>query len=286
MRIAVVSAALFASLSIVACAQSDHVVIGDRGAGIVADPTAPRVTDASSFCAAMCHRVQSCDTSTDSQTCENQCTNGNAAVFPRLRSDVVQLIVSCFDGKDCKTVLGGGFVGACTSDAIASVAPSAAASSFCDALATAKKTCSGGTSSTKADCLNSAKLYDDQAIGQAQNCVKRGCSEIDTCVSAVFGSLGGSSAKKPPSGGSCSGQFGDLGSCSSCAESSCCAEATACYADSRCHDIAMACLSGGTGSTVCSQAYSSAPTSSQSLASKLFGCSQSKCTGTACRVGG
>jgi len=290
MRIAVLSALLLSSLSIAACATSDHVIVGDGGAPAAqTSQTIPSVDDAASFCSAMCSRIQTCDKSTDSQTCENQCTNGNAAVFPRLRTDVVDLIVSCFDGKDCKTVLGGEFVGACTADAIASVAPSAAASTFCDALSTAKKSCSGSSSTTKAACLDSAKLYGDAAIAQAQNCVKRGCSEIDTCVSAVFGSLGGvgSTTTKPDTTTSCSGNFTDLGSCTTCAQTSCCAEATACYADSDCHAIAQECLSsGGTATSACSQAYSAASTSAQQLASSLLSCSQSKCSSTSCRAGG
>ena len=222
MRIALLSAAFFAALSVAACATTEKVTIADGGSPATGETseTVPAVTDAASFCSAMCGRVQACDKSLDTQTCENECTNGNAAVFPRLRSDVVDLIVECFDGKDCKTVLGGGFVAACTADAIATVAPSPAASSFCEALSSAKKTCSGATSQTKADCLNGAKLYGDSAIAQAQNCVKRGCSEIDTCVSAVFGSLGGSSTTKPPTNGdTCSSTLSDLGSCSTCAAS-------------------------------------------------------------------
>ena len=293
MRIALLSAVLLSSLSIVACATTDHVTIADGGVPSADTSQTVPTTDAASFCSAMCSRIQTCDKSTDSQTCENQCANGNAAIFPRLRTDVVDLIVSCFDGKDCKTVLGGQFVGSCTADAIASVAPSAAASSFCDALSTAKTSCSGATSATKASCLDSAKLYGDDAIAQAQNCVKRGCSEIDTCVSAVFGSLAGVGSTGPstsdPKQGStsCSGNsFSDLGTCSSCAQDSCCAEASACYADSDCHAIAVACLQGGTTSTACSQAYTSTSTSSQQLASTLFSCSQSKCSSTGCRVGG
>jgi hypothetical protein len=290
MRIALVSAVLLSTFSIAACATSDHVVVSDGGLPSAdTSQTIPSVNDAASFCSAMCSRIQTCDKSIDAQTCENRCTNGNAAVFPRLRTDVVNLIVSCFDGKDCKTVLGGELVGGCTADAIASVAPSAAASTFCDALSAAKKSCSGSAAATKASCLDSAKLYGDAAIAQAQNCVKRGCSEIDTCVGAVFGSLGGvgASTTKPDPTTSCSGNFTDLGSCASCAQTSCCTEASACYADSGCHGIALECLQGGgTGTTACSQVYSSASTSSQQLASTLFSCSQSKCSSTSCRVGG
>lgn len=288
MRIASLSASLFTALSIAACATTDHVVIGDGGTaapGESTSATSPATADAASFCAAMCSRVQACDKTLDTQTCENTCTNGNAAVFPRLRSDVVELIVQCFDSKDCKTVLGGGFVGACTADAVATVAPSAAAAAFCDALANAKKSCSGTSSQTKADCLNTTKLYGDPAIAQAQNCVKRGCSEIDTCVSAVFGSLGGSTTKPKPTAGDCSGTFSDLGTCSTCAQTSCCTEASACEADSGCNSVAHACLSGGTGSTACSNAYSAVGSSSQTLAQTLFSCATSKCSST-CHVGG
>jgi hypothetical protein len=289
MRTAPLFLAVFASFSLVACAASDHVVVGQSGTAPAGDTsqTVPSVSDAASFCSAMCGREQACDKTIDTQTCENECTNANAAVFPRLRTDVVDLVVACFDGKDCKTVLDGEFLGACTADAIASVAPSAAASTFCDALAGAKDKCSSSQSSTKAQCLNSAKLYGDLAIAQAQNCVKRSCSEIDTCVSAVFGSLGGATTTTTTTttGGSCSGQFTGLGSCTSCAQTSCCAEATTCYGDSQCQNIVEACFTQGTSSSACSQAYSAASSSSQSRASALFSCSSSKCAST-CQLGG
>lgn len=289
MRIALLSTALFVSFSLVACAGSDHVVVGHAGdtTGGDTSQTVPSVTDAASFCAAMCGREQSCNKTIDSQTCVNECTNANAAVFPRLRSDVVDLVVACFDGKDCKTVLDGEFLGACTADAIATVAPSTSAGSFCDSLAAAKKNCSGSESTTKAQCLNSAKLYSDLAIAQAQNCVKRGCSEIDTCVSAVFGALGGTgtTTTTTTTGGSCSGKFTDLGSCTTCAQTSCCSEATACYGDSQCASIVHACYTQGTSSSACSQAYSAASSSSQSKASAFFSCSSSKCA-SSCQLGG
>lgn len=289
MRFVVLSVTLVSSLALAACATSDHVTIGGGGSVPTTETpgTVPATIDAASFCQAMCHRVESCDASLDTQTCENQCTNTNAAVFPRLRSDVVDLIVSCFDGKDCKTVLGGGFVGACTADAVASVAPSAAASSFCEALSAAKKSCSGSEPPTKAACLDTAKLYGDLAIAQAQNCVKRSCTEVDECVSAVFGSLGASTPTPKPAG-SCSGKFSDLGSCESCAETSCCSETTSCYADSDCRNIVRTCFAAGTSSSSCSQAYTQAPSSSQSLAGTVFNCASSSCSSSTstCRFGG
>jgi hypothetical protein len=90
--------------------------------------------DAASFCGSLCTRQESCDTSIDVQTCRNTCTNGFAAVFPRLRQDVVGLIVECIDAKDCKTVLDGSLVGTRAAAAVASVAPSEQATAFCDGL--------------------------------------------------------------------------------------------------------------------------------------------------------
>ncbi|MBX3190674.1 MAG: hypothetical protein KF819_26980 [Labilithrix sp.] len=274
--------ALALSFSLLACATSDRVVIGSRP-GTEGDTSAiePAGQSAASFCSAMCTRVKSCDKTLDQQTCENTCTNQNAAVFPRLRGDVVDLIVACFDAKDCKTVLGGGVVGECASDALASVAPSAAASAFCDDLANKKKRCT--TSSTaltsKADCLNSSKLYDDDAIAQAHNCTDRACTEIDGCVAAVFGGIGGATPTKP-SGGSCSGKFTELGACTTCAQTSCCDETTTCFADSTCRYIVTSCVNNGVSSSSCSSAYSGASSSAQQAASAVLSCASSQCAAT------
>ena len=89
-------------------------------------------------------------------------------MFPKLRQDVVDLIVECFDAKDCKTVLEGSVVGTCAEEAVASVAPSGEATAFCDSLSAAKKKC--GNTTTKATCLDQAKLYSDETIVEAANC--------------------------------------------------------------------------------------------------------------------
>ncbi len=275
-----------AAFTLAACATSERVVVENKAKpGQDASTTLPEVTDATTFCGSMCARIQSCDATLDTQTCQNRCTNTNAAIFPRLRSDVVDLVVQCFDAKDCKTVLGGGFVGVCTADAVASVAPSTAAASFCDALASSKKTCSGTTTDAKATCLNTAKLYNDDAIAQAQNCTKRGCSEIDACVGAVFGSLAGATTTTPPTTTCSSSTFSALGDCASCAGTSCCTEATACQADTSCWSIARTC-SSGVGSSSCSSAFTGASSSSQTLAASLMNCATSKCSTTTCRLNG
>jgi hypothetical protein len=266
---------LSASLLLACSAENRVVEIKKVPPAADQSGTVPAARDAATFCQALCDREQACDTALDHQTCKNSCTNKNAAVFPKLREDVVDLIVTCFDAKDCKTVLGGSVVETCASEAVASVAPSEAATKYCEAYGKAKTKC--GITTAKADCLNQAKLYGDGAIAEAQNCAERSCTEIDACVAASFGGFGASSPPKNPTN-SCSGKFTDLGTCSSCAETTCCAQATACAADSSCRAILVACANGGTSSSACYSAYSSASTSSRSLASAFSSCAQSGCT--------
>jgi len=265
---------------LVACASSGPSIQPAPGEKTPATESTPTdaTTDAASFCGSLCGVQEACDTSLDTQTCKNSCTNSFAAVFPKLRQDVVGLIVQCFDAKDCKTVLGGDVVGACAEEAVASVAPSDTAASYCDGLVAAKKKC--GTTVSKATCLDQAKLYSDDTIGEAANCSERACSEIDKCVSATFGSFGGTttSTTTTNSGGSCNGQFSDLGSCESCAETSCCAEAEACAKDSTCRSYMAYCQEGGSGSyTSCTQALSSTPTQTRQLLGAYYNCAQTKC---------
>ncbi len=242
-------------------------------------PTSATV-DAESFCTSLCDRQQACDTGLDHQTCKNACTNQNAAVFPKLREDVVSLIVECFGAKDCKTVLQGDVVGTCASEAVASVAPSAAAKAYCDKYSAAKKKC--GTTVATAECLNGAKLYDDEAIAQAQNCNGRPCGEIEACVAAAFGEIGTGKVTKPAEPTCSTAQFSDLGSCATCAAGACCSEASACAADSSCRVLMRYCSyanSGGT-SSMCSSYYSSASTEARELAATYFSCAQTSCGST------
>ena len=255
-----------------ACATSEeiHVKQSDTSA------TTP-TTDAASFCSALCERQASCDTSLDQQTCANACKNQNAAVFPRLRADVVEGIVSCVNEEDCKTVLGSGLVGTCASEAVAKVAPSATAIAFCDAMASTQQKCGG--SSSKAQCLETAKLYSDEAIGEAQNCAGRKCTDVAACVSAVFGSFGSSTTTTTAPTASCGSLSSAFGpACSACAQQSCCTEAQACSKDSGCMAIVNTCAAGSSASSSCSAALSSYPSSSASLASSFFACGQSSCS--------
>jgi hypothetical protein len=268
-----------------ACAGTEHVYLDEPKKGGPASETLPTeaTADAASFCGALCGRQESCDTSLDVQTCKNSCTNGFAAVFPKLRQDVVGLIVECFDGKDCKTVLEGSVVSTCADEAVASVAPSAEATAFCDGLSAAKKKC--GSTSTKAACLQQAKLYSDDAIVEAANCTDRPCSEIDRCVAATFGELGaaGTTTTPKPSSNQCSGKFSDLGTCQSCAEDSCCTEASACAGDSYCRTYMAQCQeAGGRSYSECAQMLQyNLPEESRQLLGAYYQCAGTQC-GSSC----
>jgi hypothetical protein len=272
-------------LSSTACAGTEHVYIDEtKGPGPASETLPAEATaDAASFCGSLCGRQESCDTSLDVQTCKNSCTNGFAAVFPKLRQDVVGLIVECFDAKDCKTVLEGSVVATCAEEAVASVAPSAEATSFCDGLSAAKKKC--GSTTTKATCLGQAKLYSDGTIVEAANCTDRPCSEIDRCIAATFGELGGAgaTATPKPSKNECTGQFTDLGTCQSCAEDACCAEADACAGDTYCRSYMAQCQdASGYSYSECAQILQyNLPTTSRQLLGAYYNCASSKCS-TSC----
>jgi hypothetical protein len=255
-----------------ACTTTTTRVVEDLPPETAADstlPTTPRAANAASFCAALCDRTESCDRSLDHQTCRNRCTNSYAAVFPKLRADVVALIVACFEEKDCKAVLSGELVATCTSEAVAQVAPSEAAIDFCDALGKARQKC--GRAPAKSECLASAKLYDDGAIAEAANCTDRACASIDSCVAASFGFGGGS--PPTPEQPECR-SFPDAGSCASCA-ASCCAEATDCWDDYECRSIAVACADDG--SSACMDTYQYSSYEAQTRALALLRCAKATC---------
>jgi hypothetical protein len=269
----------FTALSTAACAGSETVTIpANADQASDSSGTIP-ASDASSFCAALCDREESCDKTLDRQTCVNACTNKNAALFPRLRQDVVSNILECVGEKDCKTVLDGGLIGTCATEAVARVAPTDAAVGYCSALSSAMQKC--GTTQTKAQCLESAKLYSDDAIAEARNCAARKCSDISACVAAVFGGFTGDGPSNATTK-TCGRTFPELGSCSSCAEDSCCAQATACAADSECAYVMQACSgassSSGSSSSACYSATSSVSSYAQQLASQYLACARSSCS--------
>lgn len=270
-----------APLSAVACARTERIEVAPPPGGTPeesASATVPAGHDAASFCAALCDRQQECDNALDHQTCKNDCNNRQAAVFPKLRTDVVDLIVACFAEKDCKSVLDGEVVGTCAAESVASVAPSDAAAAYCMALDKAKKKC--GTTTAKAACLEQAKLYDDDAIAEAENCAARPCNEIDTCIGAAFGGFGATTPSTPKSTCSAS-DYSDLGTCSSCAAGACCDEATACAADSTCRGLMQICSYDYGSPSTCSSYMSSTSTKTRQLLGAYFNCASTSC-GTGC----
>lgn len=160
-----------------------------------ADPTGQ---PSGSFCTTSCARLHSCDESKDEKTCKNACDNDNAATLPKLRSDIVGAMSSCIDEADCKTVLAGTVVATCADEASASVAPSEAATSYCDARVKSAKKC--GKTVSNATCLTTAKLYNDTALADATECTDKACADVEECVDAALGSL------KATSGGSSSSE--------------------------------------------------------------------------------
>lgn len=267
-----------------ACASAERIEYRQRPAGETSATVPGVVTDATSFCDALCGRQEQCDNALDAQTCRNTCENGSAAVFPKLRGDVVGLVIDCFAAKDCKSVLTSNVVATCAAEAVASVAPTAAAVTYCDALTAAKKKC--GSSAGKAECLDQAKLYGDEAIAEAQNCAVRPCTEIDTCVGAALGALGTStsvSTTAPPrtKTGICSAALmTGLGACRACAEGACCVEATACMQDAGgCGRALSVCASSPT-SPMCLEERELLASASRTLLDRAFSCASTSCGGS------
>jgi len=139
------------------------------------------------FCNGYCKKLVGCDNARDEQTCQNTCKNQNAAIFPKLRVDVLSKVSSCIDQRDCKTVLSSDVIAKCSDEAVASVAPTETAKKFCDQLAATQTKCGG--SAEKTQCLNRAKLYNDKALTDASMCTTKACADITKCVDAALGSL-------------------------------------------------------------------------------------------------
>jgi hypothetical protein len=259
----------------VACADSPNVgPMGNGNAGAATSETLPAIRDAASFCAALCDRQQDCDNGLDVQTCKNDCKNRQAAVFPKLRADVVELIASCFAQKDCKSVLAGEVITECAAEGVASVAPSDTAIAYCAAYEKAKKKC--GSSAVKATCLEQAKLYSDDTIDEAANCNSRPCGEIDTCVGASFGGFG-STPKGSPTTTCSESTFADLGTCAECAAGACCEEATACASDATCRALMSYCSAGRGDTSACSFQLQQSSTSTQQRFQAYFECAANGC---------
>jgi len=147
------------------------------------------------LCTSYCQRVSTCDTTRDDQTCVASCTNANAAVFPKLRVDLLDAAAACVAQDDCATITHDGALASCMVEAAAGVGPSAKATAFCTSLDTADTTC--GVTLDKATCLGEAKIYSDDTLTNATACTAKTCTLIYSCASATLtpstgaGALGG-----------------------------------------------------------------------------------------------
>jgi hypothetical protein len=155
--------------------------------GVVGTPTS-----AMDLCAAYCHRVSTCDTSRDQQTCVAACTNANSAVFPKIRADLLTALAQCVGQKDCATITRDGALAACLVEAAAAVGPTTKATGFCAALDAAETTC--GATIDKAGCLGQAKLYTDATLTDATACTAKACTLVYACASATLTPTTGSMA--------------------------------------------------------------------------------------------
>jgi len=173
--------------SVLACASSGGGGAGPGGGGGNGGDDGGGGASLSDFCSTYCGKLSTCDNTRDEQTCSASCDNQLAAMFPKLRSDIVSTIESCITSQDCKTSLDGGTIATCATQAEASVAPSQVATQFCDAWVSASTKC--GSSIDKATCLDEAKLFNDDALNQANACTSKACADIQGCVSATLGSF-------------------------------------------------------------------------------------------------
>ncbi len=188
------------SASAVGCASSNN-----NGNGTSVNGTDPLAL--ASFCEDYCTNRNSCDSKIGKHTCQNECENANAASFGKLRSDVIQRIVACYDARDCVQTLAADYTAACAKEAVAQNAPSEKAIAFCNALDTTHKKCK--LTSDKVACLDTAKAYGDPALEDASTCTTDACTDVDTCVAAA---LGISLRATLPSSGSSSSSSSSSGS--------------------------------------------------------------------------
>jgi len=211
-----------------------------------------------SYCPAYCSKVSTCDRASDEQTCLETCRNASAAIETKLRPELVKAASECFGAKDCKTVLTAEIVASCVNEAGARLAPTVTAQNLCDEWALARTKCNRSGAS-KAECLDTAKLYTESTLSLARGCTTKGCADVDKCIAATLGSVPGEAATDTPAPPTSSGggtntsscrlttgtSGGWTGACATCLEASCCKEANAYISNPGPNAQALtACMSG------------------------------------------
>lgn len=135
------------------------------------------------FCAHNCARQHTC-IADDQATCTAKCKNDLAATGPKLRGDYLAGISGCLDGLDCAKWATDS--GKCASTSAATLAPTQAAQDFCNAFVKKQKDCTS-TSTDVATCLNTAKIYGDPSLSDANGCLSQACADYAKCISATLG---------------------------------------------------------------------------------------------------
>jgi hypothetical protein len=119
-------------------------------------------------------------------------------------------IQACVEAKDCKSLLLGTAVPNCIAEAAASVAPTEAAHTFCDAYVDARSKCGGAISS--ASCLQATKLSSDGSLHAAEKCITKSCDQMVACVTSALGSSGGEQGAADGGTADARADSGDAGS--------------------------------------------------------------------------
>ncbi|HVJ89453.1 MAG TPA: hypothetical protein VM580_06585 [Labilithrix sp.] len=176
MRSIVVSAVVFAAVAtLVGCSSEDD----DSNSSASTAASTPE-----SFCQSFCTRYSECDSSSDVQTCSETCAETVSLTTKKMRPDVVEELLSCWNGSDCRQVLGEGRFRECLDEAAVGAAPTATTKSFCDALGASLDKCDSKLD--RAQCLESAKVYSDARLEQAKKCTTKSCGSIMDCVDATL----------------------------------------------------------------------------------------------------
>lgn len=175
-----------------ACSSANHGSDSDQ-------PTKANREAAGDYCEIACAKQKSCDQRSDDQTCRNSCTNELAALGPKLRIEYLDGTSSCINDADCASVLDGSAPQKCSRQAVASLAPSAAGTAFCDGYAAALMDCRAELD--KAACFELVKTFNDAALSDASRCLEHACSTMTDCVAAALGGTSGSDGAGSSQGG-------------------------------------------------------------------------------------
>jgi hypothetical protein len=136
--------------------------------------------DIDASCAQACAAEKKCVSTTDETTCVNKCKNDYASYAGKVRRDYVELQNSCLATASCDKR------GDCDDTAKASISPTAAVQTFCDAVIKKNIECKFAATD-KSRCLDNFKVFSDAAIDSAATCFTKSCTDYPGCV---FSSVG------------------------------------------------------------------------------------------------